>query len=389
LPPKYLPEQLQRHVSQLTSLEMQGRKAGSEGAAQAADYIAAQFQTIGLQPAGGSFVHEWLQPMPDGQAVTLRNVVGLIPGTNPQLRDKPVVLAAHYDHLGVENSTTGYRVFSGADDNASGVSIMLEVAAKLVRAFTPQRSILFVAFDGEESGLLGSSQFVQQPPRPYNTGDLFAMINLDGVGRLEGRDLQIFGADSAYEWPFMAQGIGFTIGVPSTMVQQVIASSDHVSFLNAGIPAIHVFSGVHADYHQATDTPGKLDYAGMSDTALWVEEAMVFLADRAAPLRVTLNGSQVPVTGADEGEREASLGSVPDFAYAGPGVRLSGVTPGGAAAQAGLQANDVLLRYNNSEVTDLQTYSNLIRASAPGDTVQLQILRAGQTLSIAVIMQAR
>ncbi|MEX2132396.1 MAG: M28 family peptidase [Pseudohongiellaceae bacterium] len=389
LPPKYLPEQLQRHVSQLTTMEMQGRRAGTEGAARAATYIADQFRAIGMQPAGGSFVHEWLQPMPDGHAITLRNVVGMIPGADPQLSSKPVVLAAHFDHLGMENSANGFRVFTGADDNASGVSIMLEVAAKLVRAFSPQRSILFVAFDGEESGLLGSSHFVQQPPSPYNTDDLFAMINLDGVGRLEGRSLQIFGADSAYEWPFMAQGIGFTIGVSSTMVQQVIASSDHVSFLNAGIPAIHVFSGVHADYHQATDTPGKLDYAGMSDVALWVEEAMVFLADRAAPLRVILNAGQVPVSGAVAGEREASLGSVPDFAYAGPGVRLSGVTPGGAAAQAGLQPNDVLLRYNDSDVTDLQTYSNLIRTSVPGDTVQLQILRAGQTLSVAVTLQAR
>ena len=189
----------------------------------------------------------------------------------------------------------------------------------------------------------------------------------------------------------MAQGIGFTIGVNSTFPPNTIASSDHVSFLNAGIPAIHLFSGVHADYHQLSDSADKLDLSGMSDIALWLEEAVVYLADNAEPLRVTLAGAPVQVqsTTAVNGERAASLGTVPDFAFAGPGVRLSDVTPGGAAELAGLRAGDVLLNYNGQPVNDLQTYSNLLRQSAPGDTVSLDIRRDEQSLALEVLLQAR
>ena len=174
------------------------------------------------------------------------------------------------------------------------------------------------------------------------------MINLDSVGRLEGRTLQVFGTESAYEWPFMAQGIGFTIGVTSEFPAETIASSDHVSFLNAGIPAIHLFAGTHLDYHQPTDTVDKLDAAGMSEISLWLEEAVVYLGDRTDPLRVNLEGTEQVEVARQQGERSASLGTVPDFAYSGEGVRISGVTPDSAAEEVGLQAGDILLNYNLS-----------------------------------------
>ena len=384
LPPKYLPEQLQRHVQALASEAMQGRKTGSPGADLAADYIASQFRELSLETLNGSYFQEWSQEVPGLGNVTLRNVVGMISGSDPALAERPAVLAAHYDHLG-----TAGGLHYGADDNASGVGIMIEVAAKLARAFTPKRPILFVAFSGEEEGLLGSQHFVENPPGFFSTQNLFAAVNLDSVGRLEGRPVQVFGGNSAYEWPFMAQGIGFTIGVDSTMAENVIASSDHVPFLNNGIPAIHLFAGTHPDYHRPTDTAEKLDYAGMSDIALWVEEAMVFLGDRDAPLRVTLENAPIQVNQGAVTAREASLGTVPDFAYSGAGVRISDVTSGGAAELAGLNAGDVLLRYDDTEIADLQTYSNLIRESAPGQEIQLLIQRGEQEILIPVILQAR
>ena len=204
LPPKYLPEQLERHVTTLASANMQGRKAGTAGADLAASYIAGQFQQIGLQAPAGSYLQQWQADIAGLGEVTLSNVVGLIPGSDPALNHAPVILGAHYDHLGTDGG-----IHYGADDNASGVSILLEVAAKLSRAFTPSRPILFVAFSGEEIGLLGSTYFVENPPAPFQASDLFAMVNIDSVGRLENRAIQVFGADSAYEWRFMAQGIGF------------------------------------------------------------------------------------------------------------------------------------------------------------------------------------
>ena len=187
----------------------------------------------------------------------------------------------------------------------------------------------------------------------------------------------------------MAQGIGFTIGVNSTFPTNTIASSDHVSFLNAGIPAIHLFSGVHADYHQLSDCADKLDLQGLSDVALWLEEAAVYLANNADPLRVTLAGAAVDVPASAGSERAASLGTVPDFGFAGSGVRISGVTPGGAAEEAGLLAGDILISYNGQAMADLQAYSNLLRQSAPGDVVSLEIRRAEQQLTVEAVLHAR
>ena len=388
LPPKYLPEQLARHTDALTSEEMAGRGLESKGLNEAALYIADQFRNAGLQPIDGTYIHRFEEVYGGLGHVEMANVIGMIPGVNRDLSMAPAIIAAHYDHLGIDPETG--EAYTGADDNASGVAVMIEVATKLARTFTPQRPVIFVAFDGEEAGLLGSEYFVNNPPGPFETEDLFAMVNLDAVGRLDGRMLQVFASDSAYEWPFMVQGIGFTIGVRSEFPAETIASSDHVSFLNAGIPSIHLFSGTHLDYHQPTDTADKLDLAGMSDVALWTEEAMLFLGDRVDPLRVNLENAQQPTqVNTATSEREASLGTVPDFAYSGDGIRISDVTPGGAAEQAGMQANDVLLSYNGNSIDSLQAYSNLIRESAPGDVVALEIQRDGQVLVVEVTLLAR
>jgi len=390
LPSKYLPDQLRAHATELSAAEFEGRGIGTKGIDLAAQYIIEQFREAGLQTLNGTYSQQWSQSIASVGSIEMANIVGMIPGVNRSLSSEPVVIGAHYDHLGIDAQSG--RHFPGADDNAAGVAILIEVASELARAYSGQRPIIFVAFSGEESGLLGSQYFVENPPAGFDAADFYAMINLDAVGRLEGRDLQVFATDSAYEWPFMAQGIGFTIGVGSSFPTNTIASSDHVSFLNAGIPAIHLFSGVHEDYHQLSDSADKLDLPGMSDVALWLEEAAVYLAGNKDSLRVTLAGAQVQVQSrgnAASGERSASLGTVPDFSFSGAGVRISDVTPGGAAEQAGLQAGDILLNYNEQAMTDLQVYSNLLRQSAPGDIVRLGIQRDGQQLSVEAILQAR
>ncbi len=385
LPPKYLPSGFAHHIDTLASANMEGRGLASEGLGRAADYIEAQFNAIGLQAPESGVRQRWQAQGSDGTGQTGINLVGLIPGTDEALRDAPLVVGAHYDHLGVQGADT----YPGADDNASGVALLLEVARTLNRAFTPRRPIMFVAFSGEEQGLLGSRAFVATPPAPTTRQSLFAMINLDSVGRLEGRPLQVFGSESAYEWPFMAQGIGFTIGVASQFPAQSIAGSDHVSFLEAGIPAIHLFSGLHTDYHRPSDTPGKVDLAGMSDIALWLEEAIVYLANRDQPLRATLSKAPVRAPQAASGARAASLGTIPEFNYSGDGVQISGVTPGGAAEEAGLEAGDILLQFDETVLTDLQHYSNLIREAAPGDEVVITLRRGTEVLQRRVVLKAR
>jgi len=387
LPPEYAPDVMRRHVQALTANEMQGRALGTEGLEQAARYITDQFRRAGLQTLNGTYQQRWQATLPGYGHVEMANVVGMIPGSNRSLSGQPVIIGAHYDHLGLDEASG--RQYPGADDNASGIAVMLEVASSLSRSYSPERPILFVAFTGEEEGLLGSQYFVNNPPGSFDADSFYAMVNLDAVGRLEGRKLQVFATDSAYEWPFMAQGIGFTIGLRSTFPAETIASSDHVSFLNAGIPAIHMFSGVHNDYHRVTDSADSLDIQGMSQVALWLEEAVVYLGSNVEPLRNQLAGAAPIQQSNQTTEREASLGTVPDFEYSGEGVRISGVTPGGAAEQAGLQANDVLLRFNTQPIEDLQHYSNLIREMAPGDSIVLGVRRDGRILSLDVVLQSR
>ncbi len=389
LPPKYLPSALAEHVNELVSPSMQGRAIGSQGIELAAEYIADQFAEIGLRALADDYRQTW-QAEINGRSVPLSNIVGEIPGTDPALANAPVIIGAHYDHLGMLADASGeLQVHPGADDNASGVAILLELASKLSQSFSPLRPIVFVAFTAEESGLLGSRYFVSNALAPYKTEDFFAMLNLDSVGRLEGRTLQVFGSDSAYEWPFMAQGIGFTIGVPSQFPAQSVAGSDHVSFLDAGVPALHLFSGLHADYHRPSDTVEKLDLEGLSSIALWLEEAVVYLATREQALRVTLENAPQREVRASVGARQASLGTVPEFNYAGQGVQISGVTPGGAADIAGLQARDILLRFNGEVISSLQEYSDFIRESSPGDSVTIQYQRGAQMIEVELELQAR
>ena len=389
LPPKYPPVRFLRHAEYLAGPEREGRGVGSRGLDQAALYIADQFRAAGLQPLDGDYLQRWRESVPGAGEVELANVVGLLPGANPALGAQPIVVGAHYDHVGIVDG----EIHPGADDNASGVAILIETATKLARAFGPQRPILFVAFTAEEAGRIGSRHFLREPPGGYS--DFFAMINLDSVGRLEGRTLQVFGTESAYEWPFMAQGIGFTIGVPSEFPAAAIASSDHASFLEAGIPAIHLFAGTHPDFHRPTDTSDKLDSAGMADIALWLEEAMVYLGGRTEPFRVTLENARVAPppallsTAGDAGPRRAALGVVPDFGWTGEGVRVDGVTPGSAGETVGLQEDDILLRFNGEAVDDLQTYSDLLRAVGPGDSVRLEIRRQQRLLQLEAVLGER
>ena len=386
LPPKYLPSKLSRHVSVLADPVMAGRGIGTEELNRAGDYIERQFRSAGLLAPEGSFKQQWRQTLTNGSTVDLFNVVGLLPGINPDLADFPVVVGAHYDHLGVDSNG---EIFLGADDNASGVSVLIEVAAKLRRAFSPQRPILFVAFSAEESGLLGSEYFADHLPFGIQAEQVFAMLNLDSVGRLDGKPLQLFGTGSAYEFPFMAQGIGFTMGLKSEMPERAISSSDHSSFLSRGVPALHLFSGIHGNYHRTSDSIDLIDFEGMSLISLWLEEALTYLADNTEPLRVTLTNASPTIQRTGLGNREASLGTMPDFSYTGDGIRIEAVLPESAASAAGLLAGDVLLSFNDVTVDNLQLYSNLLRNSEPGDDVRLEVLRGEERIQFNATLKQR
>jgi aminopeptidase N len=387
---------MKKHVLFLADEKLAGRGLGTPGLEKAAAYIAGVFRECGLEPAGvgHSYFQEWTDhDLPGEKSAQVKNVMARIAGTDPSL--PAVVVGAHYDHLGlgwpdVRSGNEG-KIHPGADDNASGVSVLLEVARVLGSGFKPKREIVFVAFTGEEAGLRGSLRFVSELG-PVPTERVFAMINLDSVGRLGERKLQVFGTGSTREWIHIIMGAGYTTGVEADSIARDSGGSDQLSFLTAGIPAIHVFAGMHPDYHAPGDTTDKVDFKGMVKAALLVREAVVYLADREEPLTVTLanatSGKPRPKT--TTGSRRASLGTMPDFAFKGEGVRVGAVMPGSAAEKAGLCKGDVIRKINDQEVTDLKSFSTLLKALSPGDEVTVHYVRGDEkAASVKAVLQQR
>ena len=334
-------------------------------------------EAAGLTPGGDDGT--WFQRFTvaqgsDGTPVKTMNVVGILPGTNEDWADQSIVLGAHYDHLGlgwpdVHAGDEG-KIHVGADDNASGVSVMLELARNLADSGGGSRTLVCVAFSAEECGLHGSKFYIEHPARP--AGGIQAMINLDTVGRLFDNKLAIHGTGTATEWPHIFRGCGFVTGIDSKNVKEFADGSDQKAFVAAGIPAVQVFTGAHADYHRPTDTPDKIDGPGLVKVATFVKEALVYLLEREEPLTATIGDSPAPAMASPHGTsggRKVLFGTVPDFGFAGPGVKVDSIVPESPAAKGGLQAGDVLLRMDDEAITDLPGFSAYLKTLSPGDKV--------------------
>ncbi|HET9262281.1 MAG TPA: M20/M25/M40 family metallo-hydrolase [Vicinamibacterales bacterium] len=400
LPPAFSRTTMAETVATLTAPMMEGRGVGTKGLSGAAAFIAERFKGFGLAPGGdrGGYLQAFtLAKGPDGKPHRLVNVIGLIPGTRVDWKTQSVVVCAHYDHLGHGwpdvHSGDENAVHPGADDNASGVAVLLELARSFAAGEKPSRSILFIAFAGEEAGLAGSRHYVEAPSFPL--GGLIGVINLDTVGRLFDQRISVLGTGTATEWQHIFRGAGFVTGVESRNIPDAIESSDHVPFVERGIPAVQVFTGAHADYHRPGDTADKIDGAGLVKVATFVREGVAYLAERPDPLTVTIKttaAGAVPSPtprGNVAPPRRASLGTIPDFAFQGPGVRAEGIVEGSPAAKAGLAAGDVLVRINDHLIANLQEYSNLLRTLQPGQTVSVVVQRGGKEMTVSVTLGER
>lgn len=306
------------------------------------------------------------------------NLIARLPGTDPAL--PRVVLGAHYDHLPATDK--GKTFFPGADDNASGVAVAVEVAA-FVKKAGGARGVDVVFFDAEERGRLGSISYLKK----VGAANIHSVVNLDTVGRLPpGKPFLVLDGNSASEWVHIARGVGFTTGVAVELAPQGGGASDQATFTAAGIPAIQLFSGPNPDYHQPTDTADKVLDASLVKAAVVTREMVAYLRDRKEPLSAQTSPSSTSTSGAP---RRASLGSVPDMTFAGPGVRFEDVVAGSAAAKAGLQRGDVLVRFDGAAVADLKGYSDLLKQKAPGDRVRVVVVRGGEEVSVDVELGAR
>jgi hypothetical protein len=378
LPPPFDGDAMHAFVRELSSTALGGRGAGSDGMARARRLVLDALGEAGISA----------EIVCDAADKTLCNVVAHLPGSDASL--PRVVLGAHLDHLGAQNDGGKRVVYPGADDNASGVSVVVEVARQLARS-PGARAVDVVLFDGEEAGRRGSRAYVAAA----KPGDVFAMVNLDTVGRLGGRKLLVLDGDSASEWVHAFRGVGFTTGVNSELAPQGGGASDQQSFLDVGVPAVQLFSGPNADYHRATDVADRVEPSSLVQTAIVAREIVGWLRDRREPLSwarsatATATATTTTTSPASSAPRRASLGSVPDMTFPGPGVRFDDVVAGSAAAAAGLQKGDVLVTFDGVDVVDLRAYSEQLKKKAPGDRVTIVVVRDDERRSVEVVLGAR
>jgi aminopeptidase YwaD len=320
------------------------------------------------------------------------NVVAVLPGTDPILKKENIVIGAHYDHLGLGHfgalaRESEGRIHPGADDNASGTAVLLDLARRLsALPAKPARTFLFVAFSAEELGLYGSRHFVTHASFLSSTK---AMINLDMVGRLRENRVTVFGARSGESFSNLISETAGELGLAIVQSDNV-GRSDHMSFYNRKIPVLHFFTGNHADYHRPTDTWEKLNIEGMAKvsdlvllSALRIDDSKAAPAFVSLPSRPSTNGP---------GERpgfSTYLGSIPDYGANIDGVRLAGVTDGSPAARAGLKEGDIIIQLADKKIQNIEDLTAALRGQKPGDEVAIVVLRTGKPVSVKAILRAR
>ncbi|MEE2781155.1 MAG: M28 family peptidase [Planctomycetota bacterium] len=313
----------------------------------------------------------------------IRNVIGILPGVGP-LREEAIVIGAHYDHLGYGgdgSASPGRReVHNGADDNASGVAALLEIAHRLVAIGRPlPRSVVFIAFTGEERGLLGSAHYLTDPVIPLS--QTIAMLNMDMVGRLRDNKLIVHGTGTADEFDLLIERLNAGHNFKLVKKPSGYGPSDHASFYEKKIPALHFFTGAHQDYHRPEDDFEKINIDGIERVSRMVADAALAIAETDA--RPAYKKTKRPKVA---GGRWPYFGSRPDYGYEKTGVRLSGVAPGGPAERGGLREGDVMVRFGDADIATVTDFAQVLGRHKAGDKVEIMIERDGKTEKVYVIL---
>ena len=390
---------VQADVRWLSEDAREGRGVRTKGLQAAGDYIADAFKRAGVKPAAaaGSFFQNFALAADapgvmhtDLGGAETRNVVGVIPGTSPALRGQVIVVGAHYDHLGLgganalDPDSTG-KVHNGADDNASGTAALLEIARTLAGR-RMARTVVLVAFSAEEVGALGSNYYVKNAlVQPVDS--IYAMLNLDMVGRLRERKLLAFGAATATEFPALLDSLNKTPagGFDLRASGDGWGPSDHASFYAVKRPVLHFFTDTHEQYHRSTDDWQLINAAGLNKVAGFVADLATALANRSG----TLTFVDAPRPTVSASGSNASLGTIPDMSESPGGVKIAGVRAGGPAAVIGMQKDDVITKIGEHAIANLYDMTNALRAHKPGDTVVVVFKRGDVEHSVTAVLGRR
>ncbi len=323
----------------------------------------------------------------DRTQTEVKNVIGVLDGESPRA-EETIVVGAHYDHVGRGGKGSlapgSKEIHNGADDNASGTACLIELARRLAaRKQKLSRRVVFIAFTGEEIGLIGSARYTAAPVFPLEK--TIAMLNMDMVGRLSGDKLTVFGTGTSPVWPGLLDRFGKACGFQLSLKPEGFGPSDHSSFYAKRIPVLHFFTGNHGDYHRPTDDWEKLNVPGMERVVALLEEIVVELAQTTEP------PAYAAVTGMANTFREGSrpyFGSIPDFSVEEPGYAISGVAPGSPADRGGLKGGDRIVQFGPQKIDNLDDFDRALRKYAAGDAVDVGVRRGGETLNLKVTLGA-
>ena len=352
------------------------------------------------------------------------NVVGILPGSDPKLKNETIVIGAHYDHLGMGGEGSGSLsarpgIHHGADDNASGVAGLLELARMLTSQNPkPRRTIMFIAFSGEEEGLIGSNYYVNHPIVPLTS--TVAMINMDMIGRLKEKKLIIGGVGTAQEWRSMidadnsVQGMTVSLNSPISAASATLSAalpivlgsngqpvvtldpakpfdltlnedgygpSDHSSFYAKQVPVLFFWTGNHEDYHKPSDTADKINYEGEARVVSFAERIVrdVDRSDKRPTYTVAKSESQGRSTGF-----RVYLGTIPNYADSNDGLKLDGVRDDSPAAKAGLKAGDKIVKMAGREVKNVYDYTYALGEMKAGQEYEVEVVRGSERLTLKI-----
>lgn len=407
-------DDLKYRMSILASDSLEGRRTGEPGAAKAAEYISRQFQRIGLLPprfdkknspmffvdtefADSTYYQRFefserqFDSTKTGKTKGM-NVIGILEGSDPDLRDQAVIIGAHYDHLGRggRNALDSSRVIHyGADDNASGTAGVLELAEYFAKETDPKkfpkRTLIFMAFSGEEEGLFGSQHYTKEPLLPLEKTQ--AMINMDMIGRMSDSNVLILeGIGTSPVWKDLVNSFSESKPFQLRFKPDGVGPSDHSPFYRKGVPVLFFFTGLHKDYHKATDTKEKINYNGQKLVLDLARRIIENLASRPDTLSYTIvpEDTTKKISGF-----KVYVGGVPDYGYDGEGLKISDVTPNSPAQKAGLRAEDIIIKFGETPIRNIYDYTGALSKYKPDDVVNVIVKRGSETLIISLTLGTR
>ena len=386
---KLSPQDIFTHVAVLAADSLEGRGTGTAGETKAANYIADWFKRAGLEAKGGnsSFFEPFgvvihYEGIP--HQVTARNVVGFLDNQAEQT----VVIGAHYDHLG-----KGYQsgsltpdsqdlIHNGADDNASGVAGLIELARHFAGNKVKENyNFLFIAFSGEELGLLGSKFFVDHPTIPLDS--VAMMVNMDMIGRLdENKGVTIGGWGTSPEWERLIPALAQKTNLKYTTDSSGIGPSDHTSFYLKEKPVLFFFTGVHADYHKPSDDAEKINAAGEKKILQLIVDLVVDLGAANKAIAFTEAGN--PHSTNSPTGFKVTLGIIPDYSFNGRGLRIDAVSKNRPAAEAGLETGDIIVRMGDFPIKDIYDYMSSLGQFEMGQSIDVEVRRNQENKTLRV-----